>query len=740
MELLPLTAEEIVSHLANPSPEATSRRIPKQELSDLGAPPRCVGAGAINPLFDAERRGVHFFKIQYKNDEIIMPAGIFSDFAGVLLQGKIRVLDGKLAISEEQRAGAECRNRPGWLFHRLEQFILDRTDRSGNRQPQHVSWWAKAERMVLNLLRKWPVGSRNRWVSSLSRRWHEQQLARPVEVGQHALPAGVKEVRIVSTHQDTKELPVFERFVGVSSALWNLPRSYNLVAAPDEHGQLCEMLLIKREVFENIEERDMSPFLLKRLEEKFLDQELPSLLCENRLFRHLFYESDILDWPQFLRLLRGVDGTSSKTLAGLRSLLDPDFQEWLVSDSARDPTDRRVRYRVLSGLNEMLKRPGAWKSVTWPDHVKPAVDAFLHGRNATEISENAIVHLNHLLVESAFGPDIVPPCAVRPPLERQEFEALLKDLRNNPAGGVALKHFKIEQVILEEEKPADALHLVIAGKVRVTKSKGGDPILVNQLDRFGFLGVSWFQPGAKHSATVTAASTEVHTIEFTGTALDSLRNHPFLKKKLAGEYERIRLRDQLLETIERLPPAEPPEAIASKLLAGHNLLRIDMDLCTRCDQCVAACAEAHDGVSRFHRANPKLRFGKWEITRACVHCDDAPCQHACPVGAITFLDDGIVQLHRSRCIGCRHCPPACPFDAIEMTPPRFDVFQMGDQEVRDIAPNNDNRVIANKCDLCLAVNRDPPCVVSCPYGAAQRGAPRALFPNIKSWADLLRVS
>jgi Fe-S-cluster-containing hydrogenase component 2 len=740
MEALSLTSDEILSHLANPKPEAKSRRIPKEKLSDLDVPSKCVGAGAINPLFDAEKRGVHFFKIQYENDEIIMPAGIFSDFAGVLLQGKIRVLDGKLAISKEQRAGAECRNRPGWLFHRLEQFILDRTDRSGNRQPQQVSWWSKPWRMVVKLLRKWPAGSRNRWLSSSRRRWHEQQLARPVEVGRHGLPAGVKEVRILSTHHNTEELPVFERFVGVSSALWNLQRSYNLVAAPDNDGQRCQMLLIKREVFENIEERDMSPFLLKRLEEKFLDQELPSLLCENRLFRHLFYESDILDWSGFLKLLRGVDGTSSKTLAGLRRLLDPDFQEWLVSDSARDPADRRVRYRVLSGLNEMLKRPDALESVTWPHDVTPSVDAFLHGRTATEISENAVVHLNHLLVESAFGPAIISPCAVCPPLESQEFDALLKDLRNNPEGGVALKQFKNEEIILEEEKAADALHLVIAGKVRVTKSKGGDPILVNQLDRYGFFGVSWFKAGAKQSATVTAASTEVHTIEFTGAALKSLRTHPFLKKKFAGEYDRIRLRDQFLETIERLPPAEPPEAIASKLLAGHNLLRIDMDLCTRCDQCVAACAEAHDGVSRFHRANPKLRFGKWEITSACVHCDDAPCQHACPVGAITFLDDGIVQLHRSRCIGCKKCYPACPFDAIEMTPPRFDVFHMEEQEVRDIAPNNEEKLIANKCDLCLTDNRDPPCVVSCPYGAAQRGAPRALFPNIKSWADVLRVS
>jgi Fe-S-cluster-containing hydrogenase component 2 len=45
-------------------------------------------------------------------------------------------------------------------------------------------------------------------------------------------------------------------------------------------------------------------------------------------------------------------------------------------------------------------------------------------------------------------------------------------------------------------------------------------------------------------------------------------------------------------------------------------------------------------------------------------------------------------------------------------------------------------IVANKCDLCLTDDYDPPCVACCPYDAAKRVDPLEFFPDLKRWGNL----
>jgi len=107
---------------------------------------------------------------------------------------------------------------------------------------------------------------------------------------------------------------------------------------------------------------------------------------------------------------------------------------------------------------------------------------------------------------------------------------------------------------------------------------------------------------------------------------------------------------------------------------------IDLDRCTGCGACMAACHQENNLTAvgpeessrdrAFHwlrllpevsgsGADVKVRY----IPQPCVHCDDPPCVRVCPVHATYLGEEGIVAQIYSRCIGCRYCVAACPYNA-----------------------------------------------------------------------------
>jgi formate dehydrogenase iron-sulfur subunit len=109
--------------------------------------------------------------------------------------------------------------------------------------------------------------------------------------------------------------------------------------------------------------------------------------------------------------------------------------------------------------------------------------------------------------------------------------------------------------------------------------------------------------------------------------------------------------------------------------------------------------------------NPQGEVSWHFIHRACMHCNDPACVSACPVGALIKLDSGPVVYDDSRCIGCRYCMMACPFQI-----PKFQ-WEAAVPYIR-------------KCTFCAdrqAAELEPACTTTCPTGALLFGDRKKLI-------------
>ena len=151
----------------------------------------------------------------------------------------------------------------------------------------------------------------------------------------------------------------------------------------------------------------------------------------------------------------------------------------------------------------------------------------------------------------------------------------------------------------------------------------------------------------------------------------------------------------------------------NRFFNGTASMVIDLDRCTRCDDCVRACAATHDNNPRFLRHGPSC--GRLMIANACMHCADPVCMIGCPTGAIhreSFA--GQVVINPVTCIGCKACANNCPYEAIRMVDIRDETgeFMLGE----DLKPISK----ATKCDLCVENSGGPACQRACPHGALER--------------------
>lgn len=154
---------------------------------------------------------------------------------------------------------------------------------------------------------------------------------------------------------------------------------------------------------------------------------------------------------------------------------------------------------------------------------------------------------------------------------------------------------------------------------------------------------------------------------------------------------------------------------------------IDLRRCIGCHACTIACkVENGTGPGVFWNRVEDRVFGSFPtvrrvfLPRLCMHCADPACKAVCPTGATYVREDGIVLVDQDKCIGCRYCVVACPYQARTLVGRRQSYFGDCLTPFEELSSQKHSPGTVGKCTFCyhrLAQGLPPACVSACPVGA-----------------------
>jgi Fe-S-cluster-containing dehydrogenase component len=263
--------------------------------------------------------------------------------------------------------------------------------------------------------------------------------------------------------------------------------------------------------------------------------------------------------------------------------------------------------------------------------------------------------------------------------------------------------------------------------------------------------------------------------------LDGLVNNP---ETVLTELETAAQRNLAFDVGEDYDPTRPVDvlvrmqaelrrALQKPMAERRWVMVIDLRKCVGCHACTIACvAENKLPPGVVYRQVVEEEVGTYPnvrrrfMPRPCLHCDEPPCVPVCPVNATYKRADGIVAMDYDRCIGCRYCMTACPYNSryfdfgfsqYDETPAENEVvlgqggtfiellpaFEYGRPQPR----KRDKSPIGNvrKCHFCthrLEVGELPACTTTCIGRATFFGDandPNSLVSELIAQPNIMRL-